>query len=171
VGSLRINFAEVEGSFTPLPGDTWYQATIERVEVRESNSSDNDYLNWEFKVTEDEYEGRRLWMISSFSEKALFRLKDTLVALEVIDPEDELDIEWEDGVDITPKEGPLVTNPELDGIACEVLVTNEVYEGKERNRVSDVRLPGASSAPAKASKSNGTSKSASGPKPRQRKLR
>lgn len=142
MGSLRINFAEVEGSFSPLPENTWYPALVERVEVRESNSSDNDYLNWEFKISDGEYEGRRLWMISSFSEKALFRLKDTFVALALIDPDDEIDVKWEDGVDITSKEGPVLTNPEVDGLAVEIFVTNEVYEGKERNRVSDVRLPG-----------------------------
>lgn len=137
MAGITINFSEIEGSFEPLP-EGEYECVVERVEVRESQSSEHDYLNWELKVLDEEYEDRRLWQITSLSPRALFRLKDVLVALDVIDPDDELDIEWEEDVDITPKEGPLVTEPDLEGLACVAVVTNEVYEGRERNRVSDL---------------------------------
>lgn len=153
MGGLTINFAEIESSFEPLPEGS-YDCIIERVEVRESKSSDNDYLNWEFVVQDEEYEDRRLWMITSLSPKALFRLKDVFLALGVIEEDDEIDIEWDDSVDITPSEGPQLTNPEVEGLACTAIVTNEMYDGRERNRVNEVQAAG-SAAPAKTTKSSG----------------
>lgn len=167
---IKVNFAEVESSFEPLP-EGRYECIVETVEVRESKSSDNDYLNWEMKVTDGEFEDRRLWMITSLSERALFRLKDTFLALGVIEEDDEIDIEWDDDTDITPQEGPVLTNPEVIGLACIAVVTNEVYEGKERNRVNEILDGSAGTAPAKSSSrpaksrsaksSNGSSKSTS----------
>lgn len=162
---MSINFAEVEGSFAPLP-EGEYECTVERVEVRESKSSDHNYLSWELEVTEEGNEGRRLWMITSLSPKALFRLKDVLVALGVTDGDEELLLEWEDDVDITPGEGPLVISPALDGLACTAIVTNEVWEGKERNRVNE--LAGATKPKARSSKPAPKRKSGTGAR---RKLR
>lgn len=141
MAGIKINFAEVESSFEPLPEGT-YECLIELVEVRESKSSDNDYLNWELTVqAPEEHKGRKLWLITSLGEKALWKLKDTLLALEVIEEDDELDLDWEEDVDITPKEGPRLLNPEVDGKACLAVVTNEVYEGRERNRVQELKGP------------------------------
>lgn len=152
MGGLRINFAEIESSFEPLP-EGRYDCIVDRVEVRESKSSDNDYLNWELVVQDEEYEDRRLWMITSLSDKALFRLKDVFLALGVIEEDDEIDIEWDDSVDITPTEGPQLTNPDVSGIPCVAIVTNEVYDGRERNRVNE--LDGANgAAPAKKDKAS-----------------
>ena len=161
MSGMKVDFSEVEGSFEPLPEGA-YECVIERIEVRESNSSDHDYLNWELKVTEDDYEDRRLWMITSFSPKALFRLKDIFVALDVIEGDEELDLEWADDVDVTPKEGPLLTDPDLIGVAVVAVVTNEMYDGRERNRVDDLKGVGRS-APAAKKSSNGKAK-ASGTK-------
>lgn len=170
MGSMKINFGDVESSFEPLPEDT-YDCVIETVEVRESKSSDNDYLNWELKVLDDEYEGRRLWMITSLGERALWKLKDTLLALEVIEEDDELDIQWDEDVDVTPQEGPRVTFPEVEGMACVAVVTNQVYEGRERNRVDEIRAGG--EAPQKTAGPKATKKSAakSGGSAGRRKLR
>lgn len=133
MGGLSVNFADVEGGYEPLP-EGEYDAIIEAVEVRDSKSSDHDYLNWEFKILDEEFEDRRVWGITSLSPKALFRLKDDFVALGIIEGDEELDIEWEDGVDITSQEGPSVIEPELVGLACVISIENEVYDGKERNR-------------------------------------
>lgn len=147
MSGLKVNFAEIEGSFDPLP-EGRYDVEVERIEVRESKSSEHDYFNWEFNVLHEDHEGRKLWMITSLSPKAMFRLKDTLVALEIIEEDEELEFEWEDDVDITPQEGPLLTNPDLQEMTGIVaVVTNEVYEGKERNRVNDVYLGSADEDP------------------------
>ena len=160
MSGMKIDFSEVESSFEPLE-EGWYDCLINRIEVRESKSSEHNYLNWEFDVQDEDHEGRKLWMITSLSPKALFRLKDNLLALEIIEEDEELELEWADDVDITPQEGPLLTNPELDGLAVKVLVENEMYEGKERNRVNDVQL---SDGAAPAKKAKGKAKKASGKK-------
>jgi len=154
---MRINFSEVEGSFKPLPAGP-YNVTVEKVEVRESKSSEHNYLNWELVVNDGEFEDRRLWMITSLSPRALFRLKDVFVSLGVIEEDDEIDIEWDDDVEVTPSAGPLVTTPELSGLPAIAIVKSEVYEGKERNRVDDLR----GDAP-----DNGSPKKRSAPKPAQ----
>ena len=88
---IKINFADIQGGFEPLP-EGEYEVVVETVEVRESGSSDNDYLSWELKVLDDEFEGRRLWMITSLGPKALWKLKDTLIALGVIEGDDEIEL-------------------------------------------------------------------------------
>lgn len=157
MGKMTIDFSEVESGFEPLP-EGEYEAIIEKVEVRESKSSEHDYLNFEFKVTEDEYEDRRVWGLRSLSPKALGFLKDWLVDLNVIEEDDEIELDWGDDVDVTPQEGPLLTEPELHGMACTIVVTNEVYEGRERNRVNTIRAVDGVAKKA-ASKASGATKS------------
>lgn len=152
MGRTTINFAEVEGGFEALPEGT-YNCIIEKVEVRDSKSSEHDYLNWEFKVLDDDHEGQRLWMITSLSPRALFRLKDVFEALDVL--EDEMELDWDDDIEITPSNGPELLEPDVSGMECVVIVKNEVYEGKERNRVDDIRPAGSK----EAAKSNGKSRS------------
>jgi hypothetical protein len=139
MAGTKINFAEVESStFEPLPEGN-YSVVVDRVEVRESKSSEHFYLNWELEVTDEDHENQRLWMITSLSPKAAFRLKDVFLALGVIDgEEDAFEMEWDDQVEVTPKEGPLLINPEVDGLAAIAVVQNEMYNGKEQNRVNEL---------------------------------
>lgn len=139
MAGTKINFAEVESSsFEPLPEGN-YEVVVDRVEVRESKSSEHYYLNWELEVTDEDYENQRLWMITSLSPKAMFRLKDVFLALGVIEGDEEgFELEWDDQVEVTPKEGPLLTSPEVDGLAAIAVVHNEVYNGKEQNRVNEL---------------------------------
>lgn len=152
MAGIRINFAEVEGSFDPLPEGA-YECIVERVEVRESRSSDHNYLNWELRVTEDgEFEDRRLWTITSFAPKALFRLKDTLVNIGAIEPDDELEFEWEDDIEPGYQEGPRLLHPDVEGMAVTAIVTNEIWDGRERNRVNELQGADAPAPRGKASK-------------------
>jgi len=45
--------------------------------------------------------------------------------------------------------GPLVTSPDLAGIAATAIIKNEIYENKERNRVDDLRGAGETDTPQK----------------------
>lgn len=139
MGKVSINFAEVSSGFTNLPEGP-HSVTVEKIEVRESKSSEHNYLNWEFKVGEGEHAGSRLWMITSLSPKALFRLKDVFEALGVLD--DEMELDWDDDVEVTPGAGPTLLEPDCLGIACVAVVKNETYEGKERNKVDEIRAEG-----------------------------
>lgn len=161
MGSISINFGDVEGSFENIPAGR-YPVVVEKVEVRESKSSDNNYFNWEMTITDGEHEGRKLWMITSLSPKALFRLKDVLVNIGAIEGEEEMELEWDDDVQITPKEGPLVIFPELSGAAATALVSIDTYEGKERNKVDDLLPPEDATANKKpgASRASGNGSSA-----------
>lgn len=160
MGRTTINFAEVEGGFEAVPEGT-YDVTIETVEVRQSKSSEHDYLNWEFKITgpDDDFEGQHLWMITSLSPKALFRLKDVFEALDVL--EDEMTLDWDDDVEITPGAGPQLLEPDVTGMSCQVVVRNELYEKKERNRVEELRPVGSSNGSGSAAKKSSAKKSSS----------
>lgn len=138
--STTVNFADVD-SFEPLPEGS-YDIEIDKVEVRRNKADDGDYLNWELVVIDGEYENRRLWMITSLKPQALFRLKQVLLDLGIIDEDEaEMDIEWDDDIEPTTSGGPLLLYPELTGIEAVAQVKNEMYEGRERNRVENLFGP------------------------------
>lgn len=141
MGKMRVNFAEIESGFEPLP-ETTLEAIIETVQVRDSKSSDNDYLSWEFRIVEDDYEDRRCWDNTSLSERSLGFLKERLVELGAIDPDDEIDLEWDDSVDIQQREGPELTFPEVIGLPCRVTIKHETYNNRIQNRVVSVEGSG-----------------------------
>lgn len=131
MGGLRVDFSEVEDSFEVLPEGV-YECVVEDCQVRESKSSDNNYLNFEMKIVEGEYEDRRIWIGKSFSPKVLAEMEKTLVALGAIEEDEDIEFEWDDAVDVTTSEGPQLTNPDVIGLACAVTTVNGVYEGRER---------------------------------------
>jgi Protein of unknown function (DUF669) len=134
-----INFSDVE-SFEPMPGSEWYGVEIDHVEVRENKDGDALYLNWELVVVDGDYENRRLWYITSLKDTALFRLKQTFETLGVIDPDEtELDIEYDDDIEPTTKSGPRLLYPEVEGLEASAFVKNEMYDGREQNKVSELR--------------------------------
>lgn len=123
---VSVDFSQVE-EFEPLPkGD--YSVLVEKVEYREAQTEDKyDYLNWELSVTEEgEFKGRKLWFISSFSPKALWRLKQILENLGVYD--DDLEIDYDEDT-------MLVIDPELQGLPAMATVSQRTYEGRPQNNV------------------------------------
>lgn len=128
---MTIDFSEVEDSFEALP-EGLYECVVEDAQVRESKSSDNPYISFEMKILDEEFEDRRIWIGASLSPKALWGLKGVLVSLGAIDEDDAVDLEWDEEVDMTPKEGPQVTNPEVIGLPCAIQTTNSVYNNRER---------------------------------------
>ena len=156
--SMKINFGDVEGSFEALPEGA-YPVIIEKVERRESKSSEHDYLNWELTVSEGEHKERKLWMITSLSPRALWKLKDVLDALGY-DTEGELDFEFDDQA-VEQSQGPLLLSPQLAGEPAIAVVKNELYNEKERNRVEELVSP---APPGPKKSSNGAPKKAGGRK-------
>lgn len=134
---INVNLADVD-SFEPLPEDE-YDVEIDKVEVRMNKAGDGLYLNWELIVLDGDYENRRLWMITSLKETALFRLKQVMEDLDVIDSSDEeLEIEYDDDVEPSTSGGPRLIYPEVEGIEAICRVKNEMYDGRERNRVENL---------------------------------
>lgn len=167
MGRMRVNFSEIEGGFAPVDeGD--HEAIIETCQVRESNSSEHNYLNFEFTLTDDPFEGRKAWLIRSLSDRAMGFLKDLLVDLEVIAEDDEIDLEWDDNVDITPKEGPELLFPEVAGIPVVITIKHTMYEGRVQGKVVNVALSGGSSSGTQTRAKASTSSARSG---RARRLR
>jgi hypothetical protein len=133
-----INFSDVD-SFEPLPGGEWYGVEIDKVEVRENKDGDALYLNWELVVIDGDYENRRLWMITSLKDTALFRLKAVFDQLDVMDDDNEIEIEYDDDIDPSTKSGPRLLYPGVEGLEASVFVKNEMYDGVERNKVTEMR--------------------------------
>jgi hypothetical protein len=132
----RVNFGDIE-SFEPVPAGE-YGVEIEKVEVRENKAKDGLYLNWEMTIIDGDFENRKLWLITSLKDTALFRLKSIFEGLQVIDGSEDLELEYDDDIDPGNKEGPLLLDPNLEGMECIAVVQNEMYEGKEQNRVRDL---------------------------------
>lgn len=83
-----VDFTNVQGSgFELLPrGD--YLLRVANAEERDSQSSEHQYLNVEFEVVDpSEFAGRKVWDSMSYSPKALWKLKDFLLATGVTEEE------------------------------------------------------------------------------------
>jgi Protein of unknown function (DUF669) len=152
-----VNFSDVE-DFEALPEDD-YGIEIDKVEVRRNKADDGDYLNWELVVLDGDYENRRLWMITSLKPTALFRLKQVFDELGVLEG-DEMELEYDDDVEVTSSSGPRLLYPDVEGLEATATVKNEMYDGKERNRVEALST-GQSRSKKKASKTTRNSANSS----------
>ena len=121
---IKINFSDVE-DFELLDAGV-YDAVVEDIEERESQSSDYPYLNWTLVVAGEENDGRKLWFMTSLSPKALWKLKETLLSLGMSeeDVEDDFDFDPQDFI----------------GMDVRATVVQESYKGRMQNRVEDIAL-------------------------------
>lgn len=132
--SVHLDLTGVQLDFEPLDPGT-YLARVSSCEVGNSKSSGNPVVNWQFDVEDEPYEGRKLFYHTSLMPKAIWKFAGTMVALGWT--EDEL--KTEDGFEFE-------ADDMLD-LMCRVVVTQEPYEGKIRNRVNNV-LPESEPSPA-----------------------
>lgn len=119
-GPMKVDFSDVKDFDLIAAGN--YQAVITDVEQRDSRSSEFPYLNWTFTINGSDFNDRKLWGITSLNPKALFSLRDLLVATGV------------------PKEALSSGEYELDPqalIGKEIVLTveHDTYEGKKRERI------------------------------------
>lgn len=78
--ALATKTAETEtGTFDAIPEDT-YTVRLVDVEQKIGKDSGKPYWNWKFEVTEGDCKGRNIFMITSLSENALFKLKEVFDA-------------------------------------------------------------------------------------------
>ena len=131
---IDIDFSQVE-EFEPLPAGQ-VSILIEEVTLKQSKSGEYPYLNWELRVSEGEFANRRLFMMTSLSERALWRLKAVFENIGVLATQMQLQ------VDETTN---LLLSPALSGLPAIAVVSQEVYEGRIQNRVEDLQaIPGGS---------------------------
>jgi len=79
----RIDMSNVE-EFVVLPAGQ-YDVVVTDIEFRKSKTTEFPYISWELTVLSGPAEDRKLWLNTSLSPKALFRLKQTLEGLGVND--------------------------------------------------------------------------------------
>ncbi len=120
MSTLRIDFSQVP-EVEPLPTGI-YPAVVTGIEVRDSKSGPDPYLNWTFDIAAPEFLGRKVWLITGLGVKALWKLRETLAALGETDLEGPVNLDLE----------------KYMGKRCQVIVSQEVYNGQTRNRVDSV---------------------------------
>ncbi len=86
--------AEVStGGFEPL-AIGWYNGVITKTEVRPGQKA--VYISVEVSVHDEEYKGRKVWGITSFSDKALTMPGGVANVLQTIEPDIDIDTDPEE---------------------------------------------------------------------------
>ena len=116
---IQVNLDDVKENVDP----GWYLAKVVGEEVKENKDKSGEYINWELEIAEpdSEFNGQKLWHITSLKDNALPMLKRFLEAC---------DFAW-------GAEG--FTTEEVLGCELEVKVEQEMYEGKQKDKVVQVR--------------------------------
>jgi hypothetical protein len=123
---ITVNFGEIPSDTVP---EGEHEAVITGVTMRQSQTGTHPYLNWEFQIVEGEHEGRKVWMMTSLAPNALFRLRDTFVALGFSsDAVIELDVDEEN----------TLVEPSVIGLPVRIQTTLEKYQGQDRARVQRI---------------------------------
>lgn len=150
---VTVDFSDVQ-DFEPVP-EGEYPVLIEKVNYVEAATEDKfDYMGWELTISDGEYQNRKLWLNTSFSPKALFKLKEVLENLDLYD--DELDIDYDE-------DAMIVTTPELSGLPAIAVVEESTYNNRPTNNVvtlisADTPEVGAKKTPARTPAKAGAKK-------------
>lgn len=107
-----------------------YTIMVEKVVFTENKDpAKSPYLSWTMGITGPAQVGRKLFMITSLAEKALWRLKANFKALGL--PTDRLNF-------VLQPETGLILQPAIPGTVALAKVTIEKYDGRDQNRVVDL---------------------------------
>lgn len=115
-GVIKVDFTGVESSGKVEEGRQLL--TVDGTpEIKTSEGSGNDYINWKFKAT-----GGSVYHTTSLQPQALWNLRNVLEALGLEVPEAAMDLDLS----------------EMDGLTCGGEIEHEVYQGKKRPRIVDL---------------------------------
>jgi hypothetical protein len=120
---ILVDFSQVQDTSIPKGK---YLTEIEQVEVRQGEGKEHPYLNWQLTIIDGEYQGRKLWFMTSLSPKSLWKLKPIFKALGYEEEQITLD------VDETSR---LLLAPDFTGKHVTAEVEPELYQGVTRARV------------------------------------
>lgn len=113
---IKVDFTGVEASGKVAEGRQLL--TVDGTpEVKTSENSGNDYINWKFKAA-----GGSIYHTTSLQPQALWNLRNVLESLGLEVPEGPLDLDLAD----------------MDGLTCGGEVEHEAYQGKKRPRLIDI---------------------------------
>ena len=125
MGSITVSFADVPDRSPIKPGK--YECVIQQVEVKQSEQGEHPYLNWTLEISEGEHEGRKLYMITSLSPKALWNLQNVLQSFGLEGDEVELEID---------EDTNMLISPDLTGESAVATVAAQMYQGKPSSKVT-----------------------------------
>lgn len=113
---VKVNFEGVEASGKVAEGR--HLLTVDGApEVKTSEGSGNDYINWKFKAP-----GGVIYHTTSLQPQALWNLRNVLESLGLEVEESMMDLDLS----------------EMDGLTCGGEVEHETYQGKKRPRLIDI---------------------------------
>jgi hypothetical protein len=122
---VTIDFSDVQDFDVLDEGE--YPVMIEKAEFKPSREEGKfPYINLELTITDELHKGRKLWMILSFSPKALWRMKDVFENLGIYD--DSMEVDYDEDT-------MLVVDPELAGLPAIAVVTHREWEGRTQTQV------------------------------------
>lgn len=122
---VTIDFSDVQDFDVLDEGE--YPVVIEKAEFRPSQQEGKfPYINLELTITDEAHKGRKLWMILSFSPKALWRMKDVFANLGIYS--DAMEVDYDEDT-------MMVTEPEIVGLPAIAVVTHREWEGRTQTQV------------------------------------
>lgn len=127
---MKLDFSQIP-DFKALP-EGEYDAVVSQVTVKESSNSEYPYLNWQFTISDTDFpeaESMSVYMMTSLSPKALWRVRDTFATFGLIDSEIDLEIDDTTGI---------LIDPDLTGMAVRLQLSQDTYQNQIRNRVEQV---------------------------------
>lgn len=114
--SVKVDFTGVEASGNHPEGRFLF--AVDGVpEIKTSDNSGQDYINWKFKSDKG-----TVWHITSLAPQALFNLRNTLESLGLEVEESAMDLDL----------------AEFDGLTLGGEIEHEVYQGKKKARLIDI---------------------------------
>lgn len=119
--TVRVDFTDTE--VRSLLPEGQYRLKVGDVELKTSESSGNDYLNWTFITLDDDAKlnNQKVWYITSLVPSALWNLRNLLEVLGIETPNGPLDLDLD----------------EYKDLECLGTIEHETYEGKKRAKVTD----------------------------------
>ncbi len=128
-GSLVVDMSNVAEQKYELIKKGIYNAEVDQLDFGLSKSSGAPMFTFLFRITDGEFENRKLYFYASFSPKAMSGTKTTLMRIAP-------DIFGERFVPETVANSGMVL-----GRRVRIKVTHEAYEGEQRARVQTVLTP------------------------------
>lgn len=124
-----IDFTGVSSGFEVIP-EGQYPVAVFKIEQKDGQSG-FPYLNWTLKIQEGDQANRNLFFMTSLKPEALWKLKESLLAL---------------GYDKEELKGNFDFDPQaLCGTECIAEVIHEEYKGETRDRVAKLISNGSNS--------------------------
>lgn len=118
---ITLDFTNVSTGFEVLP-EGLYEGKVAKVELRTSKAGDSQYLNFEWDVIDEDGKSRKIWDIASLKPQALWKLKQIMEAL---------GMSTSGSIDLDPEE--------FVGQSATLQIAIDVYEGKERNVIKEIK--------------------------------